>query len=79
MAHLGHPQAGRIGGAQQGVLTQVGRGTHDEEMQAVHIANAKALAELVAEDGWPGISTVGLEGSRTAWLIAQHAICTPEL
>jgi len=29
--------------------------------------------------GWPGISKVELEGSRAAWLIAQHSICTPDL
>ena len=54
-------------------------GSYDEEMQTVHVENAKALHELVTAHGWPGISKVGLEGSRTAWLIAQHAICTPEL
>ena len=50
-----------------------------EEMQQVHEQNAKRLDEIVAEHGWPGISVVGLEGCRAAWLIAQHAICTPDL
>lgn len=54
-------------------------GSYDEEMQKVHTENARSLNELVALHGWPGISKVGLEGSRAAWLIAQHAICTPEL
>jgi hypothetical protein len=54
-------------------------GVYDEEMQKVHIENAGALNEIIELEGWPGISKVGLEGSRAAWLIAQHAICTPQL
>lgn len=49
------------------------------EMQQVHRDNAIALNEIVSKYGWPGISLVGLEGCRAAWLIAQHSICTPEL
>ena len=62
-------------------LLEEGRlyGVYDEEMQNVHRENARALNEIIEEQGWPGISKVGLEGSRTAWLIAQHAICTPHL
>ncbi len=48
-------------------------------MQQVHLENATALNEIIAIHGWPGISLVGLEGGRVAWLIAQHSICTPEL
>ena len=54
-------------------------GVYDEEMQNVHKENAMALNEIIEAYGWPGISKVGLEGSRSAWLIAQHAICTPHL
>jgi hypothetical protein len=54
-------------------------GFYDEELQHVHIENAEALGRLVAIHGWPGVSMVGLEGCRTAWLLAQHAICTPAL
>ena len=54
-------------------------GDYAEEMQRVHEQNAKRLDEIVTEHGWPGISVVGLEGCRAAWLIAQHAICTPSL
>ena len=50
-----------------------------EEMQQVHRENAQRLNELVEQHGWPGVSLVGLEGCRAAWLVAQHAICTPEL
>lgn len=54
-------------------------GMYDEEMQKVHRENAKTLHALVSAHGWPGVSKVGLEGSRAAWLVAQHAICTPDL
>jgi hypothetical protein len=50
-----------------------------EAMQQVHRENAQRLNELVSKYGWPGISLVGLEGCRAAWLIAQHSICTPGL
>ncbi len=52
---------------------------YDPLMQQVHVENAEALAQIVATHGWPGISRVGLEGCRAAWLLAQHAICTPAL
>lgn len=54
-------------------------GTYDEEMQRVHVENAEILDRIVSVHGWPGISIVGLEGCRAAWLVAQHAICTPSL
>ena len=54
-------------------------GHYAEEMQQVHIDNARALEKLISHYGWPGISKVGLEGCRLAWLVAQHANCTPDL
>ena len=54
-------------------------GTYDEEMQRVHRENAVDLASIVENHGWPGISQVGIDGCRLAWVIAQHSICTPEL
>ena len=54
-------------------------GTYDEEMQRVHIENAVDLDSIVKTYGWPGISEVGIDGCRLAWVIAQHSICTPEL
>lgn len=53
-------------------------GVYDEAMQNVHRENAQVLDDLISKHGWPGISKVGLEGSRAAWLIAQHAICTTQ-
>lgn len=62
-------------------LLQEGRlfGDYAEEMQRVHTDNAKALQRLVRQHGWPGEALVGLEGCQAAWLLAQHAICTPAL
>ena len=54
-------------------------GAYDREMQKVHLKNAIALDKIVSEYGWTGISLVGLQGCQTAWLIAQHSICTPDL
>lgn len=62
-------------------LQKAGRlhGRYDEDMQRVHVENARALAQIIALRGWPGIALVGLDGCRAAWLLAQHAICTPAL
>jgi len=54
-------------------------GQYDQELQSVHTENALALEKIVAVHGWPTISKVGIEGTRLAWLVAQHAICTPDL
>ena len=54
-------------------------GAYDPEMQQVHRENAERLDALVTQHGWPGTPSVGLGGSRAAWLVAQHSICTPAL
>ena len=54
-------------------------GSYEPEMQRVHVENAEALDRIVAQHGWPGISLVGIDGCRAAWMIAQHSICTPQL
>ena len=54
-------------------------GRYEQKMQDVHRENAYALDEIISTHGWPSVSKVGVEGSRATWLIAQHAICTPEL
>jgi hypothetical protein len=41
-----------------------------ERASAEHI---KQLRAILARGGWPGISQVGEEAARAAWLIAQHA------
>ena len=54
-------------------------GGYADEMQQVHRENAETLDGIIAKHGWPGVASVGIEGCRAAWLIAQHAICTPSL
>jgi len=54
-------------------------GVYAAEMQKVHRENAYELEAIISAHGWPGTSLVGSDGCRAAWLIAQHAICTPEL
>lgn len=46
-------------------------------MEAVHKRNASRLALIIDRYGWPGISLVGEDGARAAWLVAQHAIGNP--
>lgn len=48
------------------------------EMQAVHEANAAALARLIDRHGWPTHALVGEDGAEAAWLVAQHAISRPD-
>lgn len=54
-------------------------GEYAAEMQQVHRENALMLDQIISQYGWPGVSLVGMEGCRAAWLVAQHAICTPDL
>ena len=54
-------------------------GGYSDEMQKVHRDNAENLDRIISKHGWPGVAAVGIEGSRAAWLIAQHSICTPAL
>jgi hypothetical protein len=39
--------------------------------------NLKRLKEIVAAEGWPTTSMVGTDGSKAAWLLAQHADSDP--
>lgn len=47
------------------------------KMRQVHEKNALALKGVIARHGWPGHDLVGLEGSKAAWLIVQHAVTDP--
>lgn len=40
--------------------------------------NTARLGEILDEHGWPGWSLVGREGSRAAWVVAQHADRDPD-
>lgn len=50
---------------------------YNEQMAAVHNANADALLRIIDTIGYPTIGRVGEEGSAAAWLIVQHAIGRP--
>ena len=54
-------------------------GHYADEMQALHRNNAHALDAIIEQHGWPGQSLVGEVAAKAAWLVAQHAICTPAL
>lgn len=50
---------------------------YSPEMEAVHVANARALEAVLDEHGWPGRSLAGQDGSMAAWTVALHAIGLP--
>jgi hypothetical protein len=52
------------------------RGYH-AQMRAVHDRHANRLAQILADQGWPGEPQVGSDGAHAAWLVAQHAIAQP--
>ena len=49
-----------------------------EEMTANDTANRERLKQIIAEHGFPTVSTVGQDGADTAFLIVQHADKDPE-
>lgn len=54
-------------------------GGYHLEMEAVHLANARRLDQILNEHGWPGSAVVGDDGAQAAWIIAMHAISDPPL
>ena len=44
-----------------------------EAWRNVDADNQSLLKQIIAQHGWPGISLVGVEAERAAFLIAQHA------
>jgi hypothetical protein len=44
-----------------------------EQWQRIDEDNTRWLATALARKGWPGVTLVGEEGARAAWLLAQHA------
>jgi len=48
------------------------------KLRRLHEENTKRAKALLRENGWPGISQVGEEGSDAMWLIVQHAVLEPE-
>ncbi|TCK08662.1 DUF6624 domain-containing protein [Marinobacterium mangrovicola] len=47
-------------------------------IKALHQANTSRLKEMISAHGWPGISLVGEEGAKAAWLVVQHSVSDPE-
>ena len=47
-------------------------------MRAVHERNNARIKKIVGEHGWPSISSVGNDGAKAAWLLAQHAVLNTE-
>lgn len=43
-------------------------------MKELHEKNNARIKQIIDEYGWPGISMVGKEGSKAAWLLIQHAV-----
>lgn len=43
-------------------------------IKALHQAHASRLKEIISTYGWPGISLVGEEGAKAAWLVVQHSV-----
>ena len=48
--------------------------SYHPRMKALHEQNASRLKEIIGAHGWPGISLVGEEAAKAAWLIAQHSV-----
>ncbi len=47
--------------------------TTEIAVQRVDEKNLKAMKEIIATYGWPGVSRVGTDGAQAAWLLVQHA------
>ena len=51
---------------------------YNARMREVHERNAAVLDEIIATNGWPGFALVGTDGAAAAWLVAHHAIGSPQ-
>lgn len=51
--------------------------SYHHRMKALHEQNTSRLKEIIGSHGWPGVSLVGDEASKAAWLIAQHSVSDP--
>ena len=50
---------------------------YNAQLRELHNSHAKALADIVDAQGWPGKSKVGEDGAAAAWMIVQQAIGLP--
>lgn len=51
---------------------------YNEEMEKLHLKNARVLDEIIDKIGYPTMDKVGKEASDAAWLIIQHSISNPD-
>lgn len=56
------------------------RATKDMSLwdESIDRKNTARLKEIIVAIGWPTISKIGREASRSAWLLVQHATAEPE-
>ncbi|WP_417505439.1 DUF6624 domain-containing protein [Marinomonas gallaica] len=47
-------------------------------IKALHEQNAYRLKGVIGAHGWPGVSLVGEEAVKAAWLVVQHSVSDPE-
>ncbi len=57
---------------------ELGTVEYHPRMKAIHEKNNARIKEIINQYGWPGFSLVGKEGSKSAWLIIQHAVLNTE-
>jgi hypothetical protein len=50
---------------------------YNQQLRNLHNTHAKALADIVDRQGWPGRSLAGDDGAAAAWMIVQQAIGLP--
>lgn len=53
---------------------ELGTTEYHPRMKEIHEKNNARIKEIISDYGWPGFSLVGKEGSKSAWLIVQHAV-----
>lgn len=52
--------------------------SYHPQMRALHEQNASRLKKVISAHGWPGISLVGEDAAKAAWLVAQHSVSDVE-
>ncbi len=53
---------------------ELGTTEYHPRMKEIHEKNNARIKAIISKYGWPGFSVVGKEGSKSAWLIVQHAV-----
>lgn len=46
--------------------------SYHPRMKSLHEQHAGRLKEIISSDGWPGMSQVGEDAAKAAWLVAQY-------